>query len=491
MKHTLALLAALLLVPLAALSAAETEAARPNVLLIFADDLGYGDLSCYNAKSKVATPHIDRLAKQGMRFTDAHSSSGVCVPSRFSLMTGRHAFRMVGSALQPTRPLVPEGCVTLPGLFAGAGYETSMIGKWHLGFEDLLKRPTEPLRGGPLDRGFRRFFGIPSSLDVEPYLFIDGDRIVAQATEGMPAHASQGFSDDRMGEFWRAGKAAPGFRHADVFPELTRRAVEELRRLSAAAPQRPFFFYYAMPAPHSPLLPVAEFRGKTTLGIYGDYLAQTDDAVGRVLRVLDETGVAQNTLVLLTSDNGPFWYPADAQRTGHAASGPWRGLKGDAWEGGHRVPFIARWPGHVPTDATSDATISLTDLLATAVALLGLPQEKTVSDGADFSPALRGRPWTRPEDRPLVARSSNGASAIRVGPWKLIDQLGSGGFSKPQKEVPAANGPTVQLYDLSTDPGETTNVALREPGRADSLREQLARLRNSVTPEPTPKSGLK
>jgi arylsulfatase A len=465
-----------------------TWAARPNVVLVLADDLGWGDVGCYNRSSNIPTPHLDNLAKQGLRFTDAHSSSGVCVPSRFSLMTGRHAFRMVGGGNQSTKPLVPEGCVTLPGLFASAGYATSMIGKWHLGFDDLLKRPSEPLRGGPLDRGFQRFFGIPSSLDIEPYLFIDGNRIVAQATENMAAHGSKGFSDERMGEFWRAGKAAPGFKHADVFPELTRRALDELRRLAASAAQQPFFFYYAMPAPHSPLLPSVEFRGKSQVGIYGDYVVQTDDVVGRVLRVLDETGVAENTLVFFSSDNGPFWYPADVQRTGHAASGPWRGLKGDAWEGGHRVPFIARWPGKIAADASSDATISLTDLLATAAELLGLPQEKVISDGADFSPALLGRTWTRPEDRPLVARSSLGANSIRVGFWKLIDQLGSGGFSTPQKELPAVNGSPVQLYNLSTDPGEKTNVAAGEPQRVAILQKQLDSLRDSVLPDPTQKS---
>ena len=458
----------------------------PNIVLILADDLGWGDVTCYNPQSKIPTPHLDHLAAQGLRFTDAHSSSGVCVPSRFSLMTGLHAFRMKGKGHpepefrnyggnQSTVALVPADGPTLPGILAKAGYATSMIGKWHLGFDDLLRKPTEPLRGGPTDRGFQHYFGIPSSLDIDPYVFIEGNRIVTQATEDMPAHASTGWPDDRMGEYWRAGKAAPEFRHADVLEQCTKRAETELRRLAGDA-GRPFFVYYAMPSPHSPLLPSAPFRGRTKIGIYGDYVAQTDDAVGRVLRVLAEAGAAENTLVIATSDNGPFWYPANAEQTGHAASGPWRGMKGDAWEGGHRVPFIARWPGHIPAAATNDAPISLTDLLVTTAALLSLPAEATSPDGVDFSPALLGKAWTRPEQRPLVARSSGGAHMLRHGSWKFISQLGSGGFSKPQNEKPAANGPTVQLYDLAHDPGESKNLAGSEPQRAAEFRRQLTAL---------------
>jgi arylsulfatase A-like enzyme len=459
-----------------------SAAERPNIVLILADDLGWGDVGCNNAQSKIPTPHIDKLATQGMRFTDAHSSSGVCVPSRFSLLTGRHAFRLIGGGNQSTRPLIPADCPTLPGILTAVGYDTSMIGKWHLGFDDLLKRPTEPLRGGPLDRGFQHYFGTPSSNDIEPYLYIDGDRIVAQATEAMPAHASPGWPDDRQGEFWRAGKAAPGFRHGDVLPTLTRHAVAELQRMAAQADERPFFLYYAMPAPHSPLMPSDEFRGRTNIGIYGDYVAQTDDAVGRVLRVLQETGTLANTLVFFTSDNGPFWFPGNVEQTGHRASGPYRGLKADAWEGGHRMPFIARWPGHISAGTTSDALISLTDLLATTAALLAIPRDPATADSVDFSPALLGKPWTRPEQHPLVARSSQGALTIRSGNWKFINQLGSGGFSKPAREQPAAGQPNAQLYNLAHDPGEQRNLAASEPARTLALRQQLKSVLESHLP---------
>jgi len=466
--------------------AAENPVAKPNIVILLADDLGWGDVQCYDPQSKIPTPHIDRLAAQGLRFTDAHSSSGVCVPARFSLMTGLHAFRMQANGHpepefrhyggnQSTVPLVPENVTTLSGILAQAGYATAMVGKWHLGFNDLLRRPTEPLRGGPTDRGFQRYFGIPSSLDIDPYVFIVGDRIVAQATEDMPAHASSGWPDDRMGEYWRAGKAAPGFRHGDVLELCTQRAEAELRRL-AAQRQKPFFLYYALPSPHSPLLPSKAFRGRTKIGIYGDYVAESDDAVGRVLRVLEETGTADNTLVIATSDNGPFWYSANAEQTGHAAAGPWRGMEGDAWEGGHRVPFIARWPGRVPAAATSDAVISHTDLIITMAALLELPADEIPTDGVDFSSSLLGKAWTRPEQVPLVARSSAGAHVIRNDSWKFISQLGSGGFSEPRSEKPADDGPTVQLYDLSRDPRESKNLAISEPQRVAEFRKQLQAL---------------
>jgi arylsulfatase A-like enzyme len=439
-------------------------------------------VACNNPQSKIPTPNVDRLAAQGLRFTDAHSSSGVCVPSRFSLMTGLHALRMKNrgnpepeyrhyGGNQPTVPLIPEGAQTLASLLADAGYATAMVGKWHLGFQDLLRKPAEPLRGGPVDRGFQRYFGIPSSLDIGPYVLIENDRMVAQPTEQMPAHGTPGWPRDFMGEFWRADRAAPGFRHADVLPAMTARAERDLREF-AGAKERPFFLYYAMPAPHSPLMPAEEFRGRTQLGafsMYGDYVAQMDADIGRLLRVLDETGAAANTLVLVTSDNGPLWYPENVQATGHATAGPWRGMKGDAWEGGHRVPLIARWAGKIPAGATTDALVSLTDLRATVAGLLGLTP--AAGDGVDFSPALLGRPWQRPDDHPLVARSSLGATALRSGSWKFIDRLGSGGFSTPQS-AKAVGVPSVQLYNLATDPAEQDNLAGREPDKV-RLFEQL------------------
>ncbi len=467
---------------------AQAGAPRPNVLFILCDDLGWGDVACNNPQSKIPTPNVNRLAAQGLRFTDAHSSSGVCVPSRFSILTGQHAFRIRNKGHQepqykgyggnqPTIPLIPEGAPTLPGLFAGAGYATAMVGKWHLGFDDLLRKPTEPMQGGPLDRGFQRYFGIPSSLDIGPYVFIEGRRIVEQATEKMPAHGTPGWPRDFMGEFWRADLAAPGFHHGDVLPAMTQRAEKDLRELVAGAKEHPFFLYYAMPAPHSPLMPAEPYRGRTKLGLfsmYGDYVVQCDADIGRLLQVLEETGAAASTLVLVSSDNGPLWYPENVRATGHATAGPYRGMKGDAWEGGHRVPLIARWPGHIPEHTTSDAVVSLTDLRATFAGLLGLPAAG--GDGADFSPALLGQPWERPADRPLVARSSMGATSVREGNWKFIDRLGSGGFSTPATEQPAPGGPDAQLYDLASDPAETTNLAGAHPEKVAAFKKALAKL---------------
>jgi arylsulfatase A len=476
-------------------SAGEEKPSRPNIVLIFADDLGWGDVGANNPQSKIPTPRIDALAAQGVRFSDAHSSSGVCVPSRFSLMTGLHAFRRRGvghpepqykhyGGNQPTSPLIPEGAPTLPGILKRAGYATSMVGKWHLGFDDLLRRPTEPLGGGPIDRGFDRYFGIPSSLDIGPYVLIENDRIVAQATEHMPAHGSPGWPRAFMGEFWRVDTAAPGFDHRSILPLLTRRAEDELRRLAGDAERRPFFLYYAMPSPHSPLVPSPEFQGRTKLGPfspYGDYVAQTDADVGRLLDVLDEVGAAANTLVLFSSDNGPLWYPQNSAATGHAAAGPWRGMKGDAWEGGHRVPLVARRPGKIAAGTTSDALVSLTDLVATVAALVG--EQTGFTDGVDFSPALYGRTWNRPEETPLVVQSSAGYHVVRSGSWKLVDRLGSGGFSDPRAEPARAGAPTAQLYHLASDPAERHNRAAEVADRAMEMKRRLKELLESLRPD--------
>jgi arylsulfatase A-like enzyme len=285
-----------------------------------------------------------------------------------------------------------------------------------------------------------------------------------------------------MGEFWRAGMAAPGFRHAEVLPELSRRAESELRRLGAGPQQRPFFLYVALPSPHSPLLPSAQFRGLTKIGSYGDYVAQTDAAIGRLTDTLDDLNIMQETLLIVTSDNGPFWYAANVEQTGHSAIGPWRGMKGDAWEGGHRVPLIVRWPGNVPAGATSDVLVSLTDFLVTIAALTGVTCDAARSDGVDFSPASRGHDWARPASRPLMALSSQGSHVLRNGRWKYIDRLGSGGFSSPQREKPAPDAPAVQLYDLANDPRETSNVAAQDTARVRQFEEKLAGLLSSDSP---------
>jgi arylsulfatase A len=336
--------------------------ARPNIVFILADDMGWGDPHCFNADSKIATPHIDQIATQGMRFTDAHAAGSVCVPSRYALLTGRYPFRntgfrnpVKGALIQPDRP-------TVATVLRGAGYATAMVGKWHLGFDggDQFDY-SQPLRGGPVDHGFDSFFGQHASLDIPPYFFIANDRCVEPASETIAASSSPDWTPVQ-GAFWRGGKISPSFKHIEALPIYTRKAVEYVESRAQGSESKPFFLYVAFTAPHTPWLPTEAFRGKSLGGLYGDFVTQVDDAVGQVLAALDRAKLSDNTLVFFTSDNGPMWYPEDVKKFGHSAAGPWRGMKGDAWEAGHRMPFIARWPGKVPSGATNTETICFSDI---------------------------------------------------------------------------------------------------------------------------------
>lgn len=438
----------------------------PNILIVLADDLGYGDLRCFDERSRIPTPNLDGLAREGMRFTDAHAPGSWCTPSRYGLLTGRYPCRV--EHIRPNAgPVIAEDRTTLPGFLREHGYATAMVGKWHLG---LAGEPGEDeLRGGPLDRGFERFFGIHASLDIPPYYYIEGREPVAPPSEHVGASATEGWSPIQ-GAFWRAGAIAPGFEHAEVLPRFTDRAVAWIRELAAG--ERPFFLYLALASPHTPWLPAEEFRGRGEAGLYGEFVAHTDAAVGRVLDALDEAGVAEDTLVLFTSDNGPVWYPADEERFGHHAAGPWRGMKSDAWEGGHRMPFLVRWPAEVPAGTTAEQTICFTDVLATCAEILGEPVE--APDGHGFLPVLRDP--TASSGRTTTVLKAN-ATALREGNWKLITHLGSGGFSRPRRVEPEPDGPTGQLYDLAEDPGETRNLWLERPEVVARLEEKLGELR--------------
>lgn len=449
------------------LHSAETDRA-PNIVFILADDMGYGDPACCNPQGRIATPHLDRLAQEGTRFTDAHSPGAVCVPTRYGLMTGRYPFR---AELNLGRgPAISEGRLTLPALLGVRGYHTGMVGKWHLGFEGGQKQSyTGILRGGPRDRGFLSFFGIHASLDIPPYFYIRDRRAVAAPTGHVDASSSEGWSPIQ-GAFWRAGAAAPDFDHEQVLPRFTD---ESVRFLDSAPAELPFFLYVALPAPHTPWLPLPEFRDRSDVGMYGDFVMQVDAVVGRILAALEENQHDRNTLVIFTSDNGPVWYESDRERWNHSSAGPFRGMKGDAWEGGHRVPFLVRWPGVVPEGATCDSLICHTDMLATFADLVDLPlPEDAGLDSVSILPALR-QPASSPEVRETLILKRN-ASVVRKGRWKLITHLGSGGFTKPRRIEPEPDGPTGQLYDLQADPGETNNVWQQHPDTVKALQAILA-----------------
>lgn len=465
-------------------------AEKPNVVLILADDMGYGDLGCYSSASKIPTPHLDRLATEGVRLTDAHAPSAVCTPTRYAVLTGRYCWRsrlrrgVLGGF---SEHLIEDGRPTAASMLQASGYHTACIGKWHLGL-DWQKRagagepPADdpshgidfrlPARHGPTTVGFDAFHGIAASLDMPPYCYVDGDRVTAEldrVIEGSPWDA-----------FWRRGVIAEDFRHDDVLPHLTARAIAHIHE-RAREPGRPFFLYFALPAPHTPILPQAPFRGKSGAGDYGDFCVQVDDVVGQVMRALQESGTAGNTLLLFTSDNGPERNAYERiLRYRHYSMGALRGLKRDLWEGGHRVPFLARWPGRIPAGSESGQTISLVDFLATAADAAGLPVP--AGAGEDSLSALRallGRPPDTARREAIVYHGAQGALAIRRGDWVLVDASSGDGNGEPewfkQERGYASHDHPGELFHLGDDPTEASNLYGERPGVVAELQGLLRR----------------
>jgi len=452
---------------------------RPNIVLVLLDDFGIGDARIYNPWSAIPTPNIDRLAAQGMRFADMHASSAVCTPSRYSILTGRYCWRsrlksgvLDGSGTN----LIEEGRLTLPGLLQKAGYRTAGIGKWHLGLgAGQTTDYSKPLRPGPIDHGFDSYFGIPSSLDFPPYLYFENDHVVEA-----PSGHTEGSKAPR-GVFWREGDIAPHFRMEEVVPTLTAKAVDYVK---TAKKDKPFFLYFPLPSPHTPWLPLPEYKGKSHAGDYGDYVVETDAMIGRLLDAIDARPDGKDTIVIVTSDNGADWKPEDAARFAHRANADWRGEKADVWEAGHRIPFIIRWPGHVAPGSVSRETGSLTDIMATIAGALHLPlPDDAAEDSFNLLPALQqtGHAPIRPN---IVDHSLDGMFTIREGNWKLVLGLGSGGFSAPKAVEPAPGGPTGQLYDLEADPREERNLYDVHPEIAARLAATLEMLQRSGRSRP-------
>ena len=454
-----------------------TASSVPNIILILVDDMGYGDPGCNNADSKIPTPNIDSLARAGMRFTDAHAPGPLCHMSRYGLLTGRYPFRTDVSRWR-TQPLIDDDQMTIASLLKSRGYRTAMVGKWHLGFQE--NGYDNRLPGGPVDRGFHSYFGIRASTDIPPYFYIRGDRAVTPPTNTIEANNSEGWSPVQ-GAFWRAGGIAPDLKLENVLPDFTEEAVKIITDHSKREDTAPLMLYLAYPAPHTPWLPSEEFKGSSSAGMYGDFTAMVDAMIGRVLKALADAKMADDTLVIFSSDNGPVWYDRDVERFGHDSAGGLRGMKADAWEAGHRMPFVVRWPGHVKAGSVSRQTICFTDFLATFADIIetDLPHEAG-PDSVSFLPTLLGE---QPEDAPirdsLVIASGNGTMTMRSGPWKLITALGSGGFSKPNRVKPAPDGPRGQLYNLDDDLSETTNLYHAKPRIVDTLTRELSRVREN------------
>ncbi len=498
-----ALLLPLVLLALIAAPAAQGPApnaalgSAPNIVLVLVDDLGYGDVGAFNPQGRIPTPHIDQLARQGVRFTDAHTPSAVCTPTRYGLLTGRYPWRTRltrGVVWGNGDALIEPGRATLASLLQSRGYHTVGIGKWHLGLRWAAKPGMTPDRltnsenapvdwidyrasilDAPTHHGFDEFFGLPASLDMRDYVYIDGDRVVEAPT------ATIAGAPPTVPAFHRPGRSGPSFRPDAVLSEFTRRATRYIR--SRATDAKPFFLYLPLASPHTPVLPTT-FAGKTGLGPYADFVAETDAAVGEVLRALADAGKTDETLVIFTSDNGPAPVAnmtEDLRRQGHDSAGGLRGAKQDLYEGGHRVPFIVRWPGVVQPGTTSTATVGLIDVFATIAEAIGVPlADGMAEDSVSFLPALRN-PGERLERRgALVMQSGNGSYTVREGRWKLCLAPGSGGLSAPRPGSPEeANLPPLQLFDLQADPGERTNLQARHPDVVTRLTAVLERYRAS------------
>jgi arylsulfatase A len=507
---------ALLLAPLAALHAADAPAqaaTKPNILFILADDLGYGDVSCYNDESKVATPNLDRLAAQGMRFTDAHSAATVCTPTRYSLMTGRMCFRTgyrgvftgVGGPC-----LIEPGRLTIAEMLRDAGYVTAMFGKWHVGLTayDSRGKPihqgglagvkridfSRAIHGGPIDQGFDRFYGTACCPTTDwLYAFIDGDRIPVPPTGiiDKSKYPHNPYTND-----FRPGLAAKNFDASKVDLVFLRKSRAFMREHVKATPNKPFFLLHSMQAVHLPSIPAKRFRGKTNAGPHGDFIHEMDWIVGQLMAELDALGIADHTIVFFGSDNGPEVPTVIHMRGdyGHDGARPWRGVKRDQWEGGHRTPLIVRWPGKVAAGSTSGQLIDLTDVFATCAAVVGakLPND-AAEDSFNMLPVLRGEA-NKPVRPYLISQTMCNALAIRRGKWKYLDHKGSGGndysrdgdwgmkrYALPDTD-PDAPG---QLYNLADDPGETTNLYSKHPQIVNELKAMLEQSKASGRSAPT------
>ena len=469
--------------------------AKPSILYILCDDLGYGDVKCLNPQGKIATPYLDKLAAGGMIFTDVHSSSSVCTPTRYGIMTGRYNWRTklqsgVLGGLSPR--LIEPGRLTVAQLLKNNGYHTAAIGKWHLGMDWARKEGkdvaelniesaaqvnnvdyAQPIKNGPNAVGFDYYFGISASLDMVPYTFIENDRVTKLPTVEKDFPMFLGREQGKC----RRGPAAPDFEVEDVLPTLTTKAIGYIKsRAADAKAGKPFFLYLPLASPHTPIAPTKEWQGKSGLNHYADFVMQTDHAIGQLLAELDKQGLGENTLVIVTSDNGcspQADFPALLAK-GHNPSYEFRGHKADIFDGGHRVPFLVRWPARVKAGTLSQQLLCLTDFMATAADIIGAKLPDTAAeDSVSFLPALLGTDKA-PLREAVVHHSINGSFAIRQGNWKLELCRDSGGWSDPRPGTPKATElPAVQLFDLAKDIGEQTNVQDKHPEVVTRLAKLL------------------
>ncbi|MCX6634547.1 MAG: arylsulfatase [Acidobacteria bacterium] len=459
--------------------AAAAGAPRPNIVLILADDFGFGSLNCHGADRRlIRTPHLDRLAHEGVRFTDANTPSSVCTPSRYAVMTGRYCWRtpLKNGVLGITSPLhIETDRLTLASLLKGQGYRTAAIGKWHLGYGTDKTDYTRPLKPGPLQIGFDYHFAIPQNHGDATGIYVENESVA-----GLRSPRIQPFGKTYYGRPWM-GIDAPQRADDTAMEVLTGRAVEWLGKQDGKAP---FFLYFTPVAVHEPTTPSAATRGTSGAGPYGDWIHDLDLSVGRILKSLDEKGFTEDTLVIFTSDNGGVFLTqgerpeAAAYRAGLRVNGDWRGGKHGIYQGGFRVPFLVRWPGKSPAGATCGETINLVDILATVAAVTGRtlpPPDAVAEDSVNVLPAFLGKKDARPLRESMISHSADGIFAIRQGEWKYVE----GKPSVPENRMPAGRRAEMerQLYNLRDDPGERNNLILSQAEVAARLADLLSTCR--------------
>ncbi|MCP4166438.1 MAG: arylsulfatase [Chloroflexi bacterium] len=467
---------------------------KPNIIYILADDMGYGDVSSLNEDSKIKTTHLDRLAQTGMIFRDAHASSAVCTPSRYSILTGRYNWRSIlkeGVIWGYDEPIIERGRMTVPSFLKAHGYSTACVGKWHLGWhwarysddEDDIDY-TRPIRGGPTDVGFDYFFGFSGSLDMAPYVYVENDKVTATPDQFTLGNWGMGF--------WRPGPIAPDFEHEEVLPKLTDKAVEYID--AKAQEDAPFFLYFPLSAPHTPILPTVEFQGRSGTNAYGDFCLQIDAVVGQIMQALEDNDIVDNTILIFTSDNGcsPTADLVELEAFGHKPCYVFRGYKADIYEGGHRIPLLVRWPQQIKAGGISDEIVCLADLLATCTDILG---ESLPSDAGEDSvsnlPIWSGQALDSPLREATIHSSYDGSLSIRQGRWKLEMCPGSGGWSYPRPGEESEGMPPLQLYDLEADIGERVNLSEQHADVVERLKALLtAYVRNGRSTPGAPQENV-
>lgn len=471
---------------------------KPNIVIIYADDMGYGDLACQNPDSKIPTPNLDQLASEGMRFTDAHSSSGICSPSRFALLTGQYHWRRQHQIVESFGPpMFWDGDITLPQILKDVGYFTACIGKWHMGWNwdfnegapsgerDMWgkMRPvymledlnfSESIKGGPLDRGFDYYFG-DGTINFPPYAWIENDQMLEKPTEFVEHN---GFSGTPPEGNWgsRPGPMVKDWDPYKVLPTLTSKATEFINQQEK---DKPYFLYFALPSPHEPVIPNKEFLGKSDAGAYGDFMFQTDWVAGQVLKAIKEKGLEDNTVVIFTSDNGPERTAFErAENYDHFSMGKFRGLKRDVWEGGHHVPFIVKWPGNFPSGSVNNSLISQIDIMTTLAQLTNAEiPEGGAPDSRNFSAVWKGDTPEQPIRKSTVHNTYKNHYALRDGKWLYINSP-TGEVSKMTesfKKLRAYEDFDTEglLFDMSIDPEQRNNLYAQEPEIVSQMKQML------------------